>query len=336
MPEDIANAMLKTGIMPVGSGPGQGNLYQAKGALRDAEASTLRLLKLRGELQQHDLRNRAYQQGDSAMRDLSTLDPTSPNYLTQRREVLKRNPYATLNEAFTATLGLQEQEYRAVEADREFQKRETAQKEYLNYRSTLGIAEQDALDRQSAEEKLATYSPRSRQTYQESQKLGLPWREAFNLTNEIEANEQEVLGLLASGFTEEEVNGAVDKNGFLDPRKKAALIGSQVRAKMARGLEDRAYDMDKDKQRQLSYLTRDLDELIDAQSSARKEARPRYDERINEVRAQIDALKGVPSGATTSPAAPATGPLDPVTGQRLAPVAPAKKPPSALDSLFND
>lgn len=333
MPAPVDSTAAAFGIAPVqlpgqapagaASTPGTVSLEQSQYLMGSAMDSTSRIAQFHERMSVLRRGAMSRQQGAAATAALSQLDPTSPTYLQDRNDIIRRNPLATLDQSTTNFLGLQEDVYVATQQDLDEQADNEARGNYLQQKSQI---EQQEDERKFMETELPEKPAIAQEAYNEARKQGVPHAQALIITGKIEKNENEILTMLEEGFTEEEVTGMLDDNGLMDPRKRAAAIG-----KRKRELEQGTKTKEKEKSRRI-LLEKQLEDLDDQRSNAVDEygeGDPAELQRIDEEMSRVRAALGY-----SVPGLGAPGMVDPITGEPLTPT--AQKPTTRVDALFDD
>lgn len=264
--------------------------------------------------------------GSQVIAGLQQLDPRDPEYLTKRNALLSSQPAATLDAMAVNFLGLQEDLYRATEAERQ-------RKEDMEFRGRMlqvRSAEEEAEDeRDFLTTKLPELSDIAQTAYATAREQGMSHAEAMIVSGRVDKNETEILTLLEEGFTEQEVEGMLNpETGFIDARKRAAALGKRKRETASQKEKE---ELERAERRGLEDALADLIAQERAMTSGDQALLNPNPEGLAEIRkamADIRSRLGYPTpGETMGPGALA--PVNPVTGKPLqtpSPSSPASDP----------
>jgi len=193
------------------------------------------------------LKEQSRADGSAAMNELSRLDPTDPNYVSARNDIIQRNPNAALDKTVSSWLSLQDDEFRLAEADRAEEEQAKAaranlirkQQEEAEERSYLA-RKGEAERRQSQFDKL---SPRAQEKFDIMVQDGsVPEGRALQFARFYDEGQKKYSELLQAGIDPEAVAEVVDDDGFVDLEAADALLGAQKAASNQRSIDkDRTY-----------------------------------------------------------------------------------------------
>ena len=335
-------------LFPTGGTSNSVSLGQFRALDRRYMQRAEEILTFRDKVATLQEREAARVQGNMAMRDISSLDPTAPDYLSKRNEIISRYPKAALDETANKFLDLQEDEHRIQQAQRDYdQRRADAQQDRLDYlaqNAKTQEVQQLAMEARQRNEDVRRMSSAAQRTYHAA--LGsMPPNEAFVLAQKIEDEEKRELEFLRSGGQMSDLQVPVNdmSQGPPDPRKlrpatERELAEKQGAVKRSEREKEAKTNRLKDLQDQYKLIQDqieaenerlDSDAMLDLKAEERAKEQKKIQERVAKLQAQAEPLRTemanlrgfpeTPQGAGEPVVPTGGGSVSSITGQPINP-----------------
>jgi hypothetical protein len=266
------------------------------------------ILTFRDKVAQLKEREAARVQGSQAMRDISALDPSAPDYLTQRNAIISRYPKAVLDDTANKFLDMQEDQFNLSQNSRDYQmRREDEQKSRLDYLAQTARTQEEqrlATEARQRSEDVRRLSASAQRAYNAA--LGsMPPNEAFVIAQRIHEDEAREVEFLRSGgrMVDLQTPNPIPETGgppTFRPATERELAERQGAAKRAerekdlketrlRDLNDQ-YDMIQDEIKSERELLKSPD--LDLMTSAERDAEiKKINERVAKLQTQAEPLR---------------------------------------------
>lgn len=292
-------------------------------------------------------REAARVQGNMAMRQISQLDPSQPDYLQKRNQIMSRYPKAGLDQTAQSFLGMQEDVYSEESRRRQYElERQNRFEDQVNQYERMAEREDQRAELQLAKERsreVMGMSSGAQTAYYTSIQSGDDPEAAYRRAVAFAESERETLEYLKSGGLEKDLYVTDPETGATRRRTQkeiAQQMGAFERQEREQGVKDAR---ERDLEAQSDLVSDQIKQLVDQLSSdalldMTAEERAAEVEQINKkvatlqqnldsYRNQLADLRGLGSG--TQGAVPSTAPTEEggstttgtssITGQRFVP-----------------